>query len=89
MSAQELKRRVDGALERLILVAADEVMNARRGKGITMEDIAMFVLEANAFRRGLEKAKDALLEEYTKFVAPDSIPSGASEEDDLEGKFYQ
>lgn len=89
MSAQELKRRTDGALDRLIEDLAGAVLQVKYAPNKSNEATLSFVLETNAYRRGVEHAKGVLLEEYTKFVAPDSIPGGASEEEELEGKFYQ
>lgn len=88
MSASELKRRLVAVLDLEIEKYATIALQQQRWPGAvskigmptppsTAEDIGLIVLEANAFRRGVEAAKNALIDEHQKLVAPDSPPRDA------------
>lgn len=89
MSASELKRRLLESIEKEIedqvhiSLSAQWLAPRPNNNGFavipqtTAEDIAMNVLEANAFRRGLARARKILIEEHQKLVAPDTSPENA------------
>jgi hypothetical protein len=55
-----------------------------------VEQYALMVLEANAYRRGLEAGLDVIVEEHQKLVAPEEIRGGleATEEDNIDEQLY-
>lgn len=86
MSASELKRRLSAVLDLEIERYAKLALQQQRQPGAiskigmvappsTAEDIGLIVLEANAFRRGVEAAKNALIEQHQLLVAPDTPPN--------------
>ena len=97
MSATELRDRsvqlIDAEIDSMVNVAC----NVRGSRGAIgrngagqptqtvppsgIEDIALLILETNAFRRGLDKAREIIVQQHQKLIAPDSIPSGAGEEE--------
>lgn len=96
MSATELKIRVLAVLDYEIKRHAELALDVRRSEGVAtergeqkapssrIEDIAFKILELNAFRRGVEAARNTVIEEHQKLIAPESIPSGAAKEEALE-----
>lgn len=92
MSATELMNRLLRVLDeqieqKVFIVTSVQYLAPRPGRGesvippTTPLDIAMNVIEANAFRRALEACKAALIEQHQKLIAPESIPDELGEEE--------
>jgi hypothetical protein len=83
MNLPEYRDRILDRLNDQIEQSIDAALKVQRGIGLSAETIAFAILEVNAYRRALEAARSIVTTEYQKIVAPDSIPGGASEEEEI------
>lgn len=93
-----LAERITAELDQEIDRKVEQVCNIRNSPGViqvrggapaqavppsTIETLAMTVLEINAFRRGLDRAREIVAAELNAFVDPQSVGGGEEKLNDV------